>query len=148
MRAGAQRWLLAWHWHLQPPQPRAAYYLYTSVRGPVLLCYLDCLRQVLCTHCILTRALLCSRQEYKAANTRIEAICRSVAELSLVAVDRKRTYDVEEFETLQMEHHAQVGGLWSVTALFISGQATTHRPGMNVPQTAFQPHPTHPHNQP
>jgi hypothetical protein len=49
-------------------------------------------------------------QEYKAANARIEAICRSVAELSLVAVDRKRTYDVEEFETLQMEHHAQVGG--------------------------------------
>jgi hypothetical protein len=47
-------------------------------------------------------------QEYKAAHARIEAICRSVAEMPLMLVDRKRTYEVEEFEALQAQHTAQV----------------------------------------
>jgi hypothetical protein len=40
--------------------------------------------------------------DFKAANARIDAVCRSISELSLVAVEPKRLYAQAEFQDVQV----------------------------------------------
>lgn len=47
--------------------------------------------------------------EFKAANQRIDAICRQLAELVLVNVEKKRIYQLSEFQDMQSVHQGQVG---------------------------------------
>ncbi|GIM07381.1 hypothetical protein Vretimale_11536 [Volvox reticuliferus] len=46
--------------------------------------------------------------DYKAANARLDAICRSISELVLVDVEKKKIYQHTEFATLQEQHHAKI----------------------------------------
>lgn len=46
--------------------------------------------------------------EFKSANQRIDAVCKSISELVLVAVEKKKIYQLGEFQDLQSAHHAQV----------------------------------------
>lgn len=46
--------------------------------------------------------------EFKAGAAAVEALCRSVADALLVDVERKRLYELPEFESVQAEHHARV----------------------------------------
>ena len=48
--------------------------------------------------------------DFKAANMRISAICKSISELVLVNVEKKKIYQYAEFQEVQAEHHDQVGG--------------------------------------
>jgi dynein heavy chain len=48
--------------------------------------------------------------KFEAGAAAIEALCRGVAEGLLVDVERKRVYDVPEFEEVQGAHHTQVSG--------------------------------------
>lgn len=56
--------------------------------------------------------------EFKAGVATIEGLCRGVAEGLLVDVERKRLYELPEFEAVQAEHHARVGGTGGNTCLF------------------------------
>ena len=44
----------------------------------------------------------------QAANTRIAAICKSISELVLVSVEKKKIYQQSEFQEVQAAHHEQV----------------------------------------
>jgi dynein heavy chain len=46
--------------------------------------------------------------DFKAASQRIDAVCRSIAELGLVSVEKKRIYQHTEFQEMQAAHHAIV----------------------------------------
>lgn len=46
--------------------------------------------------------------DYKAACARLDAICRSISEMVLVEVEKKKIYQHTEFATLQEQHHAKV----------------------------------------
>lgn len=46
--------------------------------------------------------------DYKTANSRLDAICRSISELVLVDVEKKKIYQHAEFANLQESHHAKV----------------------------------------
>jgi hypothetical protein len=56
-------------------------------------------------HCRAAEALA---SEFKAGAAAIESLCREVSEALLVDVERKRLYDLPEFEAVQAEHHARV----------------------------------------
>lgn len=47
--------------------------------------------------------------EFKAANQRIDIICRQLGELVLINVEKKRIYQLSEFQDMQSQHQAQVG---------------------------------------
>lgn len=51
--------------------------------------------------------------DFKAANQRIDAVCRGISEMVLLLVERKATYQHSQFQELQAAHHTQVGG-WGV----------------------------------
>jgi len=59
-------------------------------------------------HCRLTEQAV---SEFKSGLAAIEALCRGVADGMLVDVERKRLYELPEFEEVQAVHHAKVGGL-------------------------------------
>lgn len=60
--------------------------------------------------------------DFKAGAAQVDALCRSVAECMLVDVERKRLYDLPDFEAVQAEHHAKVGGVCSVLAGRVCGR--------------------------
>jgi hypothetical protein len=53
-------------------------------------------------HCRATEAVVA---EFKAGAASIEALCRGVAEGLLVDAERRRVYELPEFEAVQAEHH-------------------------------------------
>lgn len=57
-------------------------------------------------HCRLTEAVV---SEFKAGVALIEGLCRGITEGLLVDVERKRLYELPEFEAVQVAHHVQVG---------------------------------------
>lgn len=59
-------------------------------------------------HCRATEAVVA---EYKAGAARIEALCRAIGEGMLVDVERKRLYELPEFEAVQAAHIDKVSGL-------------------------------------
>lgn len=46
--------------------------------------------------------------DFKAGNQRIDAVCRSISELVLVATERKKIYAHTEFQEVQAAHLAGV----------------------------------------
>jgi hypothetical protein len=55
--------------------------------------------------------------KFKAGAATVEALCRGVADGLLVDVERKRVYDVPEFEEVQAAHHARVRAAGVATQL-------------------------------
>lgn len=45
---------------------------------------------------------------FKAGLTRIDALCRSIAEGLLIDVEKKKLYEIAEFEAVQGRHHHMV----------------------------------------
>eukprot|EP00798_Chlamydomonas_sp_ICE-L_P021926 gene21926-28972_t len=48
--------------------------------------------------------------DFKAANMRIDAICKAISELTLVSVEKKKIYQHSEFYEMQAAHHSQIEG--------------------------------------
>jgi hypothetical protein len=61
-------------------------------------------------HCRATESVVA---DFKAAAAAVEALCRGVADGMLVDVERRKLYELPEFEEVQAAHHAKVGG-WGV----------------------------------
>jgi len=56
-------------------------------------------------HCRIADACV---SEFKAGVAQIEALCKGIAEGLLINVEKKKLYDLTEFEAVQAAHHAMV----------------------------------------
>jgi hypothetical protein len=73
-------------------------------------------------HCALGDACVTG---FKAGLARIDALCRVIAEGLLIDVERKKLYDIGEFEAVQGRHHAKVGALVAAVAAALCGGRAT-----------------------
>jgi dynein heavy chain len=58
-------------------------------------------------HCRIADSAVC---EFKGAASRIDSLCKAIAEGLLINVEKKKLYDYTEFEAVQAKHHAMVRG--------------------------------------
>jgi dynein heavy chain len=49
---------------------------------------------------------------FKAGLSRIDALCKSIADGLLIDVEKKKLYEIAEFEAMQSRHHHMVSCCW------------------------------------